>query len=55
MIYCPKCNSKTIVLDSRKTLEHTRRRRECENCKHRFTTKEVVVFGKNNQETNYDS
>ncbi|MFB2878702.1 hypothetical protein [Floridanema aerugineum] len=47
MFTCPKCNSKTIVLDSQKILEHIRRRRECQNCKHRFTTREVIVFGKN--------
>ncbi len=42
---CPKCNSnETRVLDSRETDSHkaVRRRRECESCKHRFTTFERV-------------
>ena len=42
---CPFCsNEETKVIDSRPTEEgHTiRRRRECENCKRRFTTYEKV-------------
>lgn len=42
---CPKCKKdSTRVLDSRETEEHkaVRRRRECEHCKHRFTTFERV-------------
>ena len=44
---CPKCkNLNTHVLDSRETNEATsiRRRRECEKCKHRFTTFEKVEY-----------
>jgi len=40
---CPKCRSKnTKVLDSREVYngKEIRRRRECEDCKHRFTTYE---------------
>ena len=42
---CPKCKSKTTrVLDSRETNEgkSTRRRRECPDCKLRFTTFERI-------------
>lgn len=42
---CPKCKKdSTHVLDSRETEGHkaVRRRRECEHCKHRFTTFERV-------------
>lgn len=42
---CPKCNNpSTRVLDSRDTDNNkaVRRRRECENCLHRFTTFERV-------------
>ncbi|MDD3861653.1 MAG: transcriptional regulator NrdR [Candidatus Gracilibacteria bacterium] len=42
---CPKCKKdSTRVLDSRETEGHkaVRRRRECEHCKHRFTTFERV-------------
>ena len=40
---CPKCNSlKSSVVDSRQAEDGNtiRRRRECENCHHRFTTYE---------------
>lgn len=38
--YCKSSNSK--VVDKRDSGEHTRRRRECENCGKRFTTYERV-------------
>lgn len=40
---CPNCNSEnTIVKDSRPTENNTRRRRyECMNCLHKFTTVEL--------------
>ena len=38
---CPKCNSKTLVLDSRPcTYNATRRRYRCTKCGFRFTTYE---------------
>ena len=38
---CPYCNKQeTNVVDSRKTNEGIRRRRECSNCNLRFTTYE---------------
>jgi len=40
-MYCPRCKSPdTAVIDSRLTEEGraVRRRRECEKCRHRFTT-----------------
>lgn len=37
---CPKCKSKTRVIDSR-TSDTTYRRRRCKNCNHTFTTKEI--------------
>lgn len=41
---CPKCShSETKIVDSRETNNgRTWRRRECLNCKHRFTTYEIV-------------
>ncbi len=62
-MYCPKCNfADTRVLDSRETGEHKaiRRRRECEKCKHRFTTFErveaatFVIVKKDGARENYD-
>ena len=40
---CPKCSSDGSVIDSRPTDHATtiRRRRECNTCKHRYTTYEV--------------
>lgn len=40
---CPKCKQETFVIDSR-DIETTviRRRRECEDCNHRFTTYERI-------------
>lgn len=47
-MFCPFCNhSETKVIDSRDTQEGraTRRRRECEKCKARFSTyEEVEIF-----------
>lgn len=60
---CPKCKQgDTRVLDSRDTDGHkaVRRRRECEGCKHRFTTFERVesnkflVVKKDGVRENYD-
>lgn len=38
---CPKCDAETAVIDSRSALGTVRRRRQCEACGHRFTTREV--------------
>ncbi len=38
---CPKCNSKTDLVDHCKIKSSVRRRRECRECFHRFTTYEV--------------
>jgi len=60
---CPKCKQdSTRVLDSRETDEHkaVRRRRECEHCKHRFTTFErieatnFIVVKKDGSRESYD-
>jgi transcriptional repressor NrdR len=60
---CPKCSHKdTRVLDSRETDGHkaVRRRRECANCKNRFTTFErtdiskFVVVKKDGTRETYD-
>ncbi len=60
---CPKCkDERTRVLDSRDTdsQKAIRRRRECEKCKHRFTTFErientnFVVVKKDGTRENYD-
>jgi transcriptional repressor NrdR len=60
---CPKCNkNETKVLDSRETdgQKAIRRRRECEGCKHRFTTFErmdtsnFVVIKRDGSRENYD-
>jgi Zn ribbon nucleic-acid-binding protein len=41
---CPRCKADTAVLDSRKTDGSTmRRRRECVDCGHRFTTWEATT------------
>ena len=45
---CPKCGAtKSSVIDSRQAEEGNtiRRRRECEECQHRFTTYERVEEG----------
>jgi len=60
---CPKCKSNgTRVLDSRETDGNraVRRRRECEDCKHRFTTFErtdvskFLIVKKDGSRENYD-
>ena len=38
---CPKCGGATFVKDSRTDEDQTRRRRECAECKHRFSTVEI--------------
>ncbi len=39
---CPVCGGGTIILDSRKPdVDRVRRRRECVECGHRFTTWEI--------------
>ncbi len=40
---CPYCGGDAAVLDSRTTSEGVRRRRNCGNCKRRFTTYEKVA------------
>ncbi len=39
---CPYCTGNTRVLDKRDTENITRRRRECQKCKKRFTTYERI-------------
>ena len=59
---CPYCNYKeSKVIDSRHTDQHSiRRRRECEECKKRFTTYEkiettpVIVIKKDNSREYFD-
>ena len=38
---CPHCGGETKVVDSRPNEDSTRRRRECLECKHRFSTVEI--------------
>jgi transcriptional repressor NrdR len=40
---CPKCDFQTKVYDSRYHSHYVRRRRECLNCGHRFTTMEIYT------------
>lgn len=40
---CPRCNTKSIVKDSRPSPGTWRRRRECEGCGHRFSTYEITA------------
>ena len=39
---CPYCNGESAVIDSRASADGVRRRRECPDCKRRFTTYERV-------------
>lgn len=40
---CPRCDSNNVfILDSRKYGDTTKRRRECQDCKVRFNTLEIV-------------
>jgi transcriptional repressor NrdR len=48
-MYCPKCKSEdTRVLDTRvaENGKLVKRKRECENCFHKFTTFERIEFPK---------
>jgi transcriptional regulator NrdR family protein len=38
---CPQCSGKTRTLDSRTSEVHVRRRRQCKDCGHRFSTREL--------------
>ena len=38
---CPVCGGETKVVDSRPIEDGTRRRRQCLECDHRFTTVEI--------------
>lgn len=40
-VQCPKCNGPSHVLDSRDEETARRRRRQCDNCHHRYTTYEI--------------
>lgn len=40
---CPICGGDTKITDSRGNVESVRRRRECIDCRHRFTTIEMEV------------
>ena len=42
---CPNCNSsnKSHVVDTRRHPDSVRRRRECPDCGHRFTTHEIAA------------
>jgi transcriptional repressor NrdR len=42
-VQCPYCGGDAAVLDSRTTAEAVRRRRNCGECKRRFTTYEKVA------------
>jgi transcriptional repressor NrdR len=44
-VHCPRCNSPTSILETRKAEggDALRRRRECTKCGHRFTTYERAV------------
>lgn len=41
MMPCPKCRSKSFVLETRSSNDMVRRRRECPACDHRWTTLEA--------------
>ncbi len=40
---CPVCGGKTCITNSRPSYDIVRRRRECHDCGHRFTTQEIEV------------
>jgi transcriptional regulator NrdR family protein len=40
-IFCPKCQNPSAVRDSRPIGRTTRRRRECKNCRFRWSTFEI--------------
>jgi transcriptional regulator NrdR family protein len=39
---CPQCDSPTGIVESRIVFEGKRRRRQCPQCKHKFTTYEKL-------------
>ena len=45
MMLCPKCGNKSKVLWVRFKKDFTIRSRECTNCKHKFSTKEMESDG----------
>jgi len=47
---CPTCYGDTRVINSREGKDLIRRRRECAECKVRFTTVEVVVDSANGRQ-----
>lgn len=43
-MHCPNCNRETSVVDTRRSEDNSmRRRRECKQCRYRFTTTEQLV------------
>lgn len=40
-VQCPKCNGESKVIDSRDEETARRRRRQCDNCNHRYSTYEI--------------
>lgn len=38
---CPICGGETHIINSRPSEDSVRRRRECTECKHRFSTVEI--------------
>jgi transcriptional regulator NrdR family protein len=38
---CPQCGGKTRTVDSRTSDSNVRRRRQCKDCGHRFSTREL--------------
>lgn len=44
-MHCPKCDSKSKIIDSRMRLDVNRkdRRHKCDDCGHRFSTVEILV------------
>ena len=58
---CPACQHEdSRVIDSRATTDHVRRRRECQDCGHRFTTyervqlRDLVVVKSNGRREDFD-
>jgi len=41
VVDCPDCGSRTSIIESRRTKDNRRRRRQCKACGRRFTTYEV--------------
>lgn len=39
---CPLCGSESSVIETRSSPRENRRRRQCNTCNHRFTTKEIA-------------